>query len=111
MKFISKDTFIAMCISMVIGFAGGATLSYFFFHKKPVVYTPSTVVHQRDSINAVLKDSVQYWKEKQQAAMTALSHQDSIINLKTAQYARLRAKIKDANSDDATHLLEQFLSE
>ena len=111
MKFITKEAFTVLVIALLIGYTGGAVTSYFFFLKKPVIYNPSPLVHQRDSINAVLKDSVRYWKGKQHTAMTALSKQDSIINFKTAQYAKLRAKIRDANSDDATLLLEQFLSE
>ena len=111
MKFISKETFIAMIIALVIGYAGGAFTSWAFLHKKPVIYVPSAIVHQKDSINAVLKaKNVELDKQFKTADSMKSISEVKYLTIKY-NYEKLRKEVATYNSGSSNDLLNQLFPE
>ena len=108
---MNKKDLIILAVVLAVGLVIGAVVTYEIMHREPVVYTPSPIVHQMDSINAILKASnVELDRKYKEADSLKTVSEVKYLNIKT-NYEKLRKEVATYNSGSSNDLLNQLFPE
>lgn len=99
---LSAFIFVTVCAVMV---------TYTIMKPEPVTYNPNTDINAKDSINAVLKDSIRYWQAEKFKSDMAYAKLDTAKMILKFKYDVLRKKVGAADADISIGMLQSFLSE